>query len=421
MMMEIIDDKLEKTINRKRCMKEKLLPVVDALLENRGLQEICDAAAKVLENPFWISDLNSRHLTRVSGNSRDENLLSENESGYVQEETLDFLYENHIMEQINSSEEPLIFEAPGTNRRILSCAARITNVTIANVSCFEENRSFTSEDEELIKEIAKIVSAELQKSSFYKDNKDMMYSYFLTDLLENRILYEDMKQRLKKIGYETREYFYLLTVELDSVEHRDILLSNINGQLKHILGNAIYCLYQNHSVFLISRRKPIAKGELVQKRLEAYLANSNLRGALSNVFKNLSYVPYHYRQSKEAVRLGKQSMPKEHLYSYSLLATSHMINMTKGMIFYRDFCNGAIEKLLDFDAKSGSELTESLYRYLENNCSVVKTAAALNLHPNTMRYRLEKIKEVTECRMENGHQCFDLMLALKIYYQAAFT
>ncbi len=402
-------------------MEIQLSPVLDALLSNKGLQAISDAAAEVLENPFWIVDLNSTHLTSLSGESSDENLIHEKETGYVQDETLDYLAQNRIREQINRSAEPVIFTAPGTDKRILSCAARIGSSTIASVSTIEENRCFSEEDFQLIKTIAQIVSTELQKDSFYRDNKEMMYSYFLSDLLENRMFHEDMKKRLRKIGYQTKEFFYLLTVEPEYLEHRNIVLNSLHGQLKYILKDCIYCLYNNRSVFLVTRKRKFVKDDPLLKRLCVFLENSDLKAALSDAFRDIAEVPAHYEKSIDSIRLGKQSKPSEVLYSYSALATSHMLELIREKISYHDFCSDAIGKLERFDRETHADLTETLLCYLENNFKIVPAANALCLHSNTMRYRLEKIKEITECELTNGHQCFDLMLALKLRLHTAVS
>lgn len=57
--------------------------------------------------------------------------------------------------------------------------------------------------------------------------------------------------------------------------------------------------------------------------------------------------------------------------------------------------HGPIAKLISYDAASGAELTESLRAYLDAFGDVGHAAAAVHVHPNTFRYRLRRICEVS--------------------------
>ena len=71
-------------------MDPDLSPILHALLENQGLQKISDAAALVLGNPFWIVDMNSNYMGRLSGETTNPTLLAESLQGYVEDDTMLF-------------------------------------------------------------------------------------------------------------------------------------------------------------------------------------------------------------------------------------------------------------------------------------------------------------------------------------------
>ncbi len=397
-------------------MDPDLSPILHALLENQGLQKISDAAALVLGNPFWIVDMNSNYMGRLSGETTNPTLLAESLQGYVEDDTMLFVHKNRIREKTNSAGASFSFQAIGKGRHIITCPVRVLGTIVAYISVIDEHRAFTDPDYTKMDVIAQIVSTELQKDSFYRNNKDMQYSYFLSDLLENRIRHGDIDKRLASIGYQAREHFYLLTVELEHIEARHLILHTIQEQIKFILVESIYCLYQNHSVFLFTAEKELTLKTPLLLRLERFLKESNLKAAVSDSFRDVVLVPRHYAKTLDSLRLGKQSMPAEALYQYSALATCHILDILKGIISYSDFCNRAVDKLLAYDQTHRKELTATLYHYLEQNCRIVPAAEAMAIHANTLRQRLEKIREITGCDLGNGHQTFDLMMALKLYY-----
>lgn len=400
-------------------MDTSMSPVLDALLDDLGLQKISDAAAFALGNPFWIVDMNSNYMVQVSGNTNNTRLLTESRQGYVLDDTMLFVQKYRIREQSNAMDTSFTFPSIVDGFQVLTRPIRIGGVIVAYISAIDEHHPFGPEDSEKMDTIARIVSTEFSKDSFYRNNKEMQYSYFLQDLLEHHFRHEDMKKRLRTIGYETKEYFYLLTVELASIESRKLVLHTIQEQIKFILTNCIYCLYENHSVFLITTEKELTSQEPPYIRLKRFFAESSLKAAISDSFRDIVLVPRHYKKTLDSLRLGQQSMPGEVLYRYSALASYHALEILDGIISYTDFCNGAIAKLICYDQKHRKELTRTLYCYLECNCQTVPAANALALHSNTMRQRLSKILEITGCDLKNGHQCFDLMMGLKMYYAGA--
>jgi hypothetical protein len=63
---------------------------------------------------------------------------------------------------------------------------------------------------------------------------------------------------------------------------------------------------------------------------------------------------------------------------------------------------GPIARLASYDAENGTELTGSLRAYLEAFGDVGHAAAAVHVHPNTFRYRLRRISEVSGLNLENS-------------------
>ncbi|RDE30121.1 PucR family transcriptional regulator [Parageobacillus thermoglucosidasius] len=58
------------------------------------------------------------------------------------------------------------------------------------------------------------------------------------------------------------------------------------------------------------------------------------------------------------------------------------------------------------------ELLKTLKRYIVNNCNSNLTAQDLNIHRNTLQYRLNKIKEITGKDPKNILELFELICYL---------
>jgi len=66
----------------------------------------------------------------------------------------------------------------------------------------------------------------------------------------------------------------------------------------------------------------------------------------------------------------------------------------------RDHHRDALRPLLEYDAQHRSQLFRTLEEYLRQRGRVASTAAALYVHPNTLRQRLARIETITGLDLE---------------------
>lgn len=71
--------------------------------------------------------------------------------------------------------------------------------------------------------------------------------------------------------------------------------------------------------------------------------------------------------------------------------------------------------LLHYDEQNQTEFFETVRVYLEQFCSVQGTASAMFVHYNTIRYRINKIKELFHWDLFNWNDCVYLSVGLKAY------
>lgn len=78
-----------------------------------------------------------------------------------------------------------------------------------------------------------------------------------------------------------------------------------------------------------------------------------------------------------------------------------------------DLCHPALRKLLAYDQKHQSDFAHTLKVYLSNERSNVETAKALNLHRNSLSYRLAKLQELLEADLDDADTRLHLMLSFQ--------
>ena len=75
---------------------------------------------------------------------------------------------------------------------------------------------------------------------------------------------------------------------------------------------------------------------------------------------------------------------------------------------------GPVARLLGYDAKNNTRLVDSLRAWLDAFGDVVTASAAVFVHPNTFRYRLSRIGEVSGLDLHDPDERFAAMLQLRM-------
>ena len=72
-----------------------------------------------------------------------------------------------------------------------------------------------------------------------------------------------------------------------------------------------------------------------------------------------------------------------------------------------------VTRLAEYDAVHHTEFARTLEVWLAKERSQAKTAAALHLHRNTLTYRLQRIRELLECDLEDDDTRLHLLLSFR--------
>jgi sugar diacid utilization regulator len=81
----------------------------------------------------------------------------------------------------------------------------------------------------------------------------------------------------------------------------------------------------------------------------------------------------------------------------------------------RSFFEGTVGPIVRYDEHYGTDLVATLESYLEHNCNMNATAAAVYAHRHTIAYRLERVRELTDLDPSHGEHRERLGLGLKAY------
>lgn len=390
--------------------------LTEAFLSDRGLQHITDVANIVFNNPFWLIDVNFNYLTRPQ-HELDPVLYDEALSGYVEDTTMLDLRTRGIYDQIRASGELTRYPAriaPG--RIVMAQPIWIRSIIVGYVQLSNTNSPFQQGDEDLLRFLSRLASAEMQKNHYFGINRGSMLSSLLTDLLDGQnISSEVFCRRMGTLGVKVGRRFQLLSIlpiaPGDEQESRLIALAE---QIKYHLFGSLYVVRPGKIVLLVNLYGDTDMDAVTLATLEHQLIGNQVAAGLSPVFDNITACSAYLTLADAAVRVGRSLHPDKLLYRYDDYFLYHLLE---------DFCREGknrpplatsasvgVATLHTYDCANGTALSHTLRCYLDHLQNITQTAAALSIHGNTLRNRLDKIKELTGCPFQTGRQTLEYQL-----------
>jgi purine catabolism regulator len=408
----LMQDATEVIINRQASQLEQSQSIHRTLLgvviRGGGWQELADEAAHLLENPVVILDISlevlagSKDLPLTTGDM--EALLSQDEvrgrfagTGRggslfrIQEEGLPPMFVLPIV----ASHKRLGYVCAVTDAAELSCMATLAlehSATIAALGMAQDRVRFETEVR--------------------------LKGDFVDDIINGGEQGRD--SLLRRGAFLGCDLSQGAAVMLLGVDEFDGLVTR-KDQDQDVLDKAVERLFSQCSHYL-SSSEPSSLVSLKSGQVVVFICGKTARDAvaLERLAGTLQAMGQEAGQLSISIGLGgfvSDSTQMDRGYQEALVAlkVGRKLNGPGSVLHFRDV--GTYRLLLDiwerdpdevrrlyeetiepvdrYDQVNGTQLVETLLVFLRNNESLTKTAADLYAHRHTIRYRLEKIAEVT--------------------------
>jgi len=120
-----------------------------------------------------------------------------------------------------------------------------------------------------------------------------------------------------------------------------------------------------------------------------------------------------YREALDAAKIGRALLGTGGAIPYSQLGAYRYLVQIAPEDAPHDRMRAAVDQLISYDNKRRTALLDTLERYLAERRSVIESARALYIHPNTLRQRLARIEELTGLALDQD-DLLSLELAIKL-------
>jgi GAF domain-containing protein len=166
------------------------------------------------------------------------------------------------------------------------------------------------------------------------------------------------------------------------------------------------------AVLAVGARTPERHEQLLQACRELGQSATAAIG-LSGLFSAPGESARAYREAVDAATIGRALLGNGGAIGYSQLGAYRYLVHIGIDEAPRDRMRSAVDALIAYDLRRHTALLDTLERYLAERRSVIESARALFIHPNTLRQRLGRIEELTGLQLDQD-DLLSLELAIKL-------
>jgi sugar diacid utilization regulator len=204
-------------------------------------------------------------------------------------------------------------------------------------------------------------------------------------------------------------------------------------QIEEALRSIIGDLYINASAIAVNNEQAVL---LIQHPEEGALESSVVNESLHVIYEGLAVI---FSGAKIRIGVGRQCYkPRDYKIAFeeacqALSSTSSKGENEEGVVYYHSlrlmgillhpvneqtlsvFVRLILGKLHDYSVNHSINLIDSVECYINHDCCIQSAARELFIHPNTLRYRLEKARKISGLDFTDNDTKLELQLAIKLY------
>ena len=139
------------------------------------------------------------------------------------------------------------------------------------------------------------------------------------------------------------------------------------------------------------------------------------RMGVGDAYPRPSELPASLREARLALRMQKASASAERTSLFADLDVLRMLASVDDLTDVEAFVHKWLGTLAAYDERKHTELVKTLIQYLQHGGGYEATSRALSVHRSTLKYRLQRIRELTGFELGNPETHFNLQLATRAY------
>jgi sugar diacid utilization regulator len=304
-----------------------------------------------------------------------------------------------------------------------------------------EGGNLRPEDVVLLYWARRVLESELGKQRIRLETELGVRGDFVDDLVSGHYgSVELLLQRARYLGADLAEGALVMVVDIDDFarylarrrpkepaiqELKRRLADAVRLQARQLFANFLLGPRSDNVILFLGRAEGEESEELpekaqllakgVQRYVKGLLPDLTISVGIGGYKEDPAQLPDAYSEATVALEIGHRIHGPSSVSTFGTTGTYKLLfrvlqeNPEELEAFYGE----TLEPVVHYDSRYGTELVETLITYLGNDASTVRTAGDLYAHRHTIRYRLDRVGELTGLDVDKSEDRERLTLGIK--------
>ncbi|MGG4437874.1 PucR family transcriptional regulator [Priestia megaterium] len=403
-------------------------PIKDPFKENFDtLEEFADRISEVLNCPITIEDANHRLLAYSTHDERtDQARIATIIGRRVPEKVINNLWKEGIIPKLLETNEPVRVKninEIGLGDRIAISIWKNEEV-LGFIWAVEIEKALGKEEVELLKKAANVLKNKLLQLQIRKYKREERSQELFWKLLTGHI---KSRQEISEAFYEA-QITAPSTFSIAIFRFQEDITPEAERQISYMLKTmhrlkiVLYTIDCNDLILLLSL--DAVENPLDEQRDFADYFRGNMyerfdvtqiKASCSSIYSSHDHIEKSYKEALNVLDM-KSKFPEEtkEIINYQELGIYQFLDVILEKRVQDQFENHSLKKLTDYDLRHNSNLVETLEVFLNNDNNINEAAKELNVHMNTLSYRLKRISEIGDINLKDVNQKMTLYIDIKL-------
>jgi sugar diacid utilization regulator len=177
------------------------------------------------------------------------------------------------------------------------------------------------------------------------------------------------------------------------------------------LGVGSLLVNRDEQVVVLAHGTPV--WEQLRLAVVAQLRHGRCRIGVGTACTSPGDFPHSYRAARLALGIHRQSGAEDRAVVFDELGIYQVLADTRDLVDIEKLVRRWLGALIGYDNERSADLVATLDRYLRTGRNLATTAKALSVHRSTLKYRLQRVREITGHDLADPETLFNLQLALR--------
>jgi hypothetical protein len=269
-------------------------------------------------------------------------------------------------------------------------------VGYVDLTCFGDN-DVNEERLQALGILCRAVAIEFERKQYYPKKIKNSFEMFFSRLMERKKIDEkEYRQFFTSHREKLGSLYSIMTIKPEDpgvAGGKDLIVPFLHRSLGQYIPDHVSAIYRDCIYILLSNIANLTHLLDNVERITNTLRSMRLTFGISNPFSNILDMYFFADQADYALKMCRKKKVSQ-MY-YFKCVSPRIVEIVSEHLTAENYIHPGLQMLQEYDSIKGTEYVKTLSSYIISMCSGTDTIQDLNLHRNTLKYRLSAIKKIT--------------------------